>query len=239
MKARKNKGRMELTVPHERGEITFAYPEFGPGTYFDIGEEITKRGLARPTIAQTISLIYDAWQTPEKPFCERVIGLTNHDRNLLGFNEIRYVRDKGAYIIDLPEFEENEGMLLDTGILEDRIKQGDTRIRFVPFGYRTNYQTIPQLRRNLFIIKLAGKEGVKKLVEIGKMYRRKPLVWASDLGSMRENEKERIAAFGISGGGEGIHRVTSYFNEEPSVGMNIGSIHPENEGYAFGVVKRK
>ena len=46
-------GRTLLTVDHNGEELTFAHPHYGLGTYFQVGDQIQKAGLCRPTMAQT------------------------------------------------------------------------------------------------------------------------------------------------------------------------------------------
>ena len=63
-----------MKVPHEGGELSFQYPSF-KGTYGNVAEQIDKAGLKRPNSAETASLVYDAWKTPEEKYSSEIIQI--------------------------------------------------------------------------------------------------------------------------------------------------------------------
>ena len=67
-------GKTYLTVPHEKGEVTFQHPAFR-GNYAKITEAIKKAGLKLPSSAETASLIYDAFQNPKGEYEAQIIDI--------------------------------------------------------------------------------------------------------------------------------------------------------------------
>ena len=59
------KGMTKLVVPHQKGEISFAYPSVGPETYQDVGALILKRGQQVPVGDYAASLVHAAYCVPE------------------------------------------------------------------------------------------------------------------------------------------------------------------------------
>lgn len=65
----------ELYAKHEGKDLTFIYPAKGPGTFAQVGEQIDSDRLIRPTMAQTASLAYSAWQNPKDKYSAEVIDI--------------------------------------------------------------------------------------------------------------------------------------------------------------------
>ena len=55
------RGRVEMRVPQEQGEITYIYPANGPGNYQTVGKDILEKGLAVPTGDYTAPLLHAAY----------------------------------------------------------------------------------------------------------------------------------------------------------------------------------
>jgi hypothetical protein len=158
--------RVKLTVPHEGEEITFRYPPISRKTYCDIARGIEEEDLAKPTMAQITSLIYNAWQNPNEEYCKKVIDFLGYAYNILTFSGIRYVPNEGAYIQDLPEFLNYNIVIPDKESLIKKLEEKDSFVRFVPFGYKIADMSSKELENNPFIIGLAGEQGAKKLGQI-------------------------------------------------------------------------
>lgn len=199
---RAKEGRTELYAEHEGKDITFIYPAKGPGTFAQVGEQIDSDGLIRPTMAQTASLAYAAWQNPKDKYSSEVIDVIKN-KWLWAFNGILYVPNKGAYIQDDPKTE-NGRVSMNLSELEKMLKEGDPRVRFVPFGYKTEKQTALELGKNRFVQALAEKEGAEKLAEVANRYKKQPYVWS--FNNVNE-ETQRVAALGslwVLGGWLGV-----------------------------------
>ncbi|MDP1729032.1 MAG: hypothetical protein Q8L27_02405 [archaeon] len=160
------RGRTELTIPHEKGEITFVSPARGPGNYLIVQEKIEEAGLIMPTFAQLVSLVYTASQNRGELEFQDVLDKFNR-KILVTSTGSHYLDYKGVYIRDNFSFREN-GELERVSQLQKMIKNKDKRVRFVPFGFEIGEQSPSRLVRNPYVIGLAGKEGAKKLVEISK-----------------------------------------------------------------------
>ena len=212
-------GRIELSAQHLDGEVTFIYPFAGPNTFAKVGEQINSQNLIRPTMAQTASLVYSAWQNPEEKYSAEIIKVLK-SRWLWAFNGLLYT-SKGVYIQDLPKTE-NGRVSLSLSELEKKLKQGDPSVRFVPNGYKTGEQSSSDLAKNPFVIDLAGKEGAEKLAEVSDKYKNKPYVYA--LTNVKGQES-RVAALGGSWGFGGLDVVGGF--------GDFGS------GHALGVSRSK
>jgi len=134
--------RITITVPHQSREITFVAPSYGPGTYNEVGEQIDKAGLLRPTFAETVSLVHSAVQNRDNKYTAKIIKIYRH-HVFWGFNDL--------------EKRHNEGVLIS----------GRNRNICVPFGYKKSEHALEKLVKNPFVLALAeGKEGAEKLAEI-------------------------------------------------------------------------
>ncbi len=60
------RGRTEIEVPHPGDSISFVSPAYGPGTYANVGSQIESAGLVTPTMAETASLVYQAFKMVQK-----------------------------------------------------------------------------------------------------------------------------------------------------------------------------
>jgi len=167
--------RHKLTVNHNGKDLTFLYPVYGPDTYANVGKKIEKDGLSRPTMAETASLVHAVFNSDD--------GYNNEIKKLMKqgwlwtFTGILYVPNKGAFIQDNPEIRDGVPFM-DKDDLEEKIKSGDSSVRYVKFGYKTGRMTPKELEKNEFVIGLAGKEGAKKLAEVACKNRENPYLWS-------------------------------------------------------------
>ena len=212
-------GRTYLDANSNKGKISFVSPAFGPSTYAKVGQEITDAGLERPTMEQTASLAYDAWQNPDEKYSKDIIGKMRTNW-LWGFNGLLYVPKEGVYIQDRPEVQ-NGRVVMDQTDLVKKMESGDESVRFVHFGFKRESQSSLELSKNPFIQALAGEEGADKLAQVSENYKIKPFVWAlynvdnptirvASLGSNRDLDGDRLRVRGYDWG-------------------------DDNDGYAFGV----
>lgn len=174
---RVKEGRTLLTTDHNGEELTFAHPHYGPGTYAQVGEQIQKEGLARPTMAQTVSLVHTAFNSDDK--YSKEIKDIMRNKWLWAYTGILYVPNKGAYIQDDPQIK-NAMPYMDQNELERKLYSNDPTVRFVPFGYKTGEMTPIQMAKNPFVIVQAGQEGAQKLSEVADKFKRKPYLYSFD-----------------------------------------------------------
>jgi len=173
------KGRIEIDVPHNEDKLTFIYPAKGPGTYTQVAEAIDQEGLARPTLAETASILYpgfcdeNAMKEPEFASIRQLMK----DNWLWAFTGILYVPNEGAYIQENPEIR-NRMPLMDKSELVRKLEESDPSVRHVPFGYQIKKMSPVELSKNPFIIGLAGEEGADKLAQIADKHKRKSYLWS-------------------------------------------------------------
>ena len=167
-------GRTILTVPHLGKDLIFAYPIKGPGTYQEVAEQIdndkTPSQLYKPTTAETISLIYAAFQDKDNKYSQEILKILK-DRYFWCFTKNLWT-SKGVYVVD-----DKDGSKLNSKDLEKRLDQNDKSVRFVPNGFKLGEQTPKELEANPYVIAHAGEEGVQKLAEIASEFERKPFVY--------------------------------------------------------------
>tara|TARA_Y100000310_G_scaffold339280_1_gene431512 strand:- start:19860 stop:20570 length:711 start_codon:yes stop_codon:yes gene_type:complete len=210
-------GRTKLHSTHNGERLTFVHPEYGPNTYANVGQQIQEAGLRKPTMAETASLVYDAFNSDDK--YSKGIRETMKNRWLWGFTGTLYVPGEGAYIQDDPET--REGMpFMDHSELVEKLEAGDPSVRHVPFGFQTGTMSTLELSRNAYIKALAGEEGAEKLAEVAERHKGKPYLW-----SFESVSRPATRVSGLNSGWDlGDHRL--------GVG---GSDRGGRDGYAFGV----
>jgi len=170
-------GKTYLDVNSKKGVVSFAAPAFGPGTYANVGSQISKAGLEQPTMAQNAELVYAAWQNPQEKYSSDIIS-TLRNNWLWGFNGLLYVPNEGIYVQDRPEIR-NGKVFIDYKDVSEKLGVKDPSVRFVAFDeFKGESQTSLELSRNRFVQALAGEEGAYKLAQVADKYNSKPYVWA-------------------------------------------------------------
>ena len=210
-------GIAKLTAPHNGGDLTFIHPPHGPSTYAEVGLAIEQDNLKRPTMAETVSLVHaafnsdDRYSTDIKDFMKA---------GLWAFTGVLYVPNEGAFIQDDPEIK--DGMpFMNKLDLEEKLRAGDTSVRFVPYGYKVGEMSPSQLGRNPYVVGLAGEEGAENLARIADNYSNKPYLW------MFKREDGDVARVSTRTFGGGIVH-----------GLGVSSIYGDTRDYfAFGVEK--
>jgi hypothetical protein len=178
--------RTELTVPHSDSELSFICPPIG-GHYIRVGNKIDRKGLYKPTAAETVSLVYEAYQKREREFWKvreilkdnmswlKLLSLLLPSPFSKGycwlwmFTGNLYVPNEGVYIQDNPPVIDKEIHMKKEELVE-KLESGDRSVRFVPFGFKIEEQTPSELEKNPYIVGLVGEEGAEKLAEIVEKY---------------------------------------------------------------------
>ena len=188
-------GKTYLTVPHAGGELSFQYPAF-KGTYGNIAEQIDEAGLKRPNSPKTASLVYDAWQNKEGKYESEIISILKINW-LWEFTGNLYLPKRegeefhNGVIIEYNPKIENRKLIMDKNSLVKRLKENDSQVKFVPFGYKIGKQSSLELSKNLYIQARYGKEGAEKIAEVASKYTNKPYIWSF---KSVDEEKVRMSA---------------------------------------------
>lgn len=201
------RGRTELVVPHESGELAFVHPPQGPNNYSTVGKEILARSLNVPTGYQTASLLKGAYDSQEPEFKEvqrimREGWFWVFNRNLWTPKGV-YVAHDGQAIGLSQELAHQE---LAQNDLEEMLGNGtelngirfsqDGNVRFAPReSYRLGEHTPESLASDGFVVASYGNGGAKSLAEVASKFRGKPFTYGIDL---KEGEESltRVSALG-------------------------------------------
>ena len=173
------RGRTEIWVPHNGKEIAFVFQEFGPDTYANVGTAIEQAKLAKPSAAETASLLDRAYDNKDHNYASQEFSHIRKRMNsnwLWAFTGTLWTPE-GAYIQDDPKT--REGMpFMDQSELVKKLESKDPSVRFVPYGFKTGIMSFFGLAKNPYIIGLAGEEGADKLARVANTFRRRPCFYA-------------------------------------------------------------
>ena len=221
-------GKSYLTeIPHEGRELSFQYPSF-KGTYGNVANEIDKAGLKRPNSSETASLVYDTWKNPKEKYSQEIIKILK-DNWFWEFTGNLYLPkssdeiNNGVILETNPKIK-NGRLLMNKNSLVQRLKENDSLVKFVPFGFKTGAQTPKELEENKYIIERYGKEGAEKIAEVASKYKNNPYIWSFNSDSVNE-EKTRMSAL----------YSDWYFGN--GLNVNGDSWDGDGNGHAFGVEK--
>ena len=213
-------GRTKLHSSHNGERLTFLHPPFGPNNYAVVGQKIEQAGLRRPPMAETASLVYNAFNSDDK-YSQEIKDIMERGC-LWAFTGILYVPGEGAYIQNDPRIREG-APFMDKSELVKILESEDPSVKFVPFGYKTGMMTPEELARHELVIKMAEEEGAEKLAEVAGKHRDNPFLFG---GENITQPTTRISAL-YSYNGEGGHRLCV-----------VGDVHGfTKNGYAFGIQK--
>jgi len=218
-KLKVKEGRTELTVEHDKKDLTFIHPYLGPNTYANVQNSIKEAKLEAPTMAQTASLVHAAFNSDDKYSNEIKEKLKTNF--LWGFTGILYVPQEGAYIQDTPEIK-NGMPYINKSKLVKKLEQNDSSVRFVQFGFKTESMKPSELAKNKFIQALATEEGAEKLAEIADKFDKDPYLWSF---KSVDTLTTRVSALGSNwGSGRGLDVD--------------GDVHGYRGGFAFGYAQK-
>ncbi len=200
---RVEEGRTKLTVLHNGEDLTFIHPYFGPGSYAEVGNlvegpEDKRTGLHKPTLAQTASLVNTAFNSDDR-YSQEIKELMKKGW-LWGFTGVLYVPKEGAYFEDNPKVKDGKPYLERSDLIK-KLEKKDPSVRFTPFGFKLGEMTPKELRKNQFIIGLAGEEGADKLAEVAGKHRLNPVVYGFD---SVQNIETRVSALDSGRNADGL-----------------------------------
>lgn len=222
-----------LTVPHEKGEISFQYPAFY-GTDAGVINQIDREGLKRPNSSEIVSLIYDAWKNKEDKYSQEIIKILRYYCLLEGTGELYLPKSKGkeihnGVILDLDpknlKFSEEGKLIMDKNSLIKRLQSNDPLVKFVPDGYKTGPQNLSEFKKNPYIIARYGEEDAEKIAEIASEYKGNPALSSS---AHRKNRVSLSSAIYDFRGDLGVNNPEAlcigyidWFNKERCYGFGI------------------
>lgn len=215
-------GTTYLDAQSKKGKISFVAPAFGYGTYVNVGNQIDKAGLEKPTMEQTAHLVHGALQNPKEKYSADIIKKLR-DSRIFGFNGLLYYPNEGIYIQDRPEIK-NGRVIMDKNDLVQKLETNDPSVRFVPFGtFKRGTQSSLEIAKNPFVQALAEEEGADRIAQSADNYKLNPFV-----GTLESVSEPTIKVAGLDSyrsiGGVRLHVDGNYWNDG-------------NYGYAFGVSK--
>ncbi|MEK6844742.1 MAG: hypothetical protein AABX44_00645 [Nanoarchaeota archaeon] len=220
-------GKTYLTVPHERGELTFEYPAF-QGTYLQVAEKIDKAGAKRPGSAETASLVYDSWKNPKEKYSSEIIKILKNNW-ILEFTGNLYLPKSNeeinnGVILEYNPKITNGKLIMNKNSLIKRLKENDHLVKFVPFGYKINEQNLIEFQKNPYITARYGKEGAEKITEVASKHKSEPYLYSFNFVN---EEKIRMSA--LDNDWNFANRLDVYGNYW----------YDGDLGHAFGYVKKK
>ena len=220
----------KLWIPHDSGEIAFAFPAFGPDTYKSAGQDILSKNLKVPTGDCTPSLLYSAYCSDalNEPEFEKVRNIMRSNW-LWVFNK-NFWTEKGVYVIQ-DKNAIGRIQLLNVSDLEKALKDGketngirfskERNLRFAPKGsYNLKDNTPESFAKDGFIIASCGKDGAEKLGEVSTKFKNKPYI---DGLEVQEGQEPEL-------------RVSAVYEDGDRLRF-VGSVWDDYEGscHAFGV----
>ena len=152
------------------------HPAYGPGTYADVKSAIEQDKLKGPTMAETVSLVYSAFDSSTNRYSTEIKEIMAKEL-LWAFTGTLYVPNKGAYIQDDPEIKNGMPFMEESGLIK-KLEARDSSVRFVRFGYQVGEMSPLQLAKNPYVIAFAGEEGAEKLAEVSDKYKYKSFLWS-------------------------------------------------------------
>jgi hypothetical protein len=224
-------GRTELYVPGEKGTDIFIHPAVGPDTYAEVGREIIKQKLKRPTFSQTSALVYKAFQQlKEKPkdvYALEIKGKMRTGR-FWGFTHLLWTSE-GVYGYDDPEDvvrgEKYLRARLGGNEINDVVYSEDETVRYASRNskfFRLGEQRPSNLENNA-VVRVMGKESSgAQLTFVAAQYNLNPFVFGVELSKGQRSEQ------GVSALGRGWYVGDRLY----VIGNTYGS---GRIGYAFGL----
>ena len=199
-------GKTYLTgIPHNGSTISFQHPAFR-GTYGSVAGQIDKEGLQRPTSPETASLVYDAFQNPKGEYESEIVNILRNNW-FWEFTGNLYLPksddevNNGVIIEQNPQIVKGK-LSMDKQSLVKRLQDGDQSVKFVPFGFKIDEQSVFYLMKNPYIIAKYGEEGAEKIAEVASKYQRISRLWSFNYV---DTETPRLSALGGLVVGGGLH----------------------------------
>ncbi|GEM_PF-6644481 len=210
--------------------VVIAHPFYGPANAKSLRDAIRADGLRESDGAAAAEFLATAYSNPNEPEFEDATGVMR-ERYFRVFEGHNYDGDsENLFVVspELIEFDEKSNLVIpDARGLERRIKDGDSRIRALPFSKlyagASRLSSPEEIRRiTPYLNAVYGEEGAENLISVADRTRDKLIqTWFPDMPSAGE-QKLRLAALDGSLDGGRLFVGGSYWNDD-------------RNGFAFGV----
>ena len=207
--------RTEIYVPHLNESLAFSWPMEGPNHFKDVMCAIDLDKRLRPTTSKTFSLIDLALQNLDEKHCKDIISKF---RNNYFWTSTENLWTPGEVIV----YDNIDGkMPSDRESLIKRCKDGDKAIRIVPYGFKTEKQSIDEFLKNPYVIAQIGDKNMLDVVKRVAEGINKPYIWV-----LNKPQRDMRRYFALDSGGEdfGLRMIGDHGGRS-------------NHGYASGVHK--
>ena len=214
--------KVEIYVPHldeilafDLHSLYFVYNEMGKGSYKNVMDEISDRGLLRPTTAQNFSLLNVALQNKNEKFCKHILKRFNSQHV---WSSTEHLWGKEEVVV----YDNVDGKMPPARkSLIELHKRGDKAVRVVPHGFEIYSQTVDEFVNNPYILAQVGDERMKEIVrQVAKgISRYNPMILELEL-----NEPGKKTYTSLDFGKRVVGLTVDYCGEDGDSG-----------GYAFGV----
>lgn len=188
-------GRTEIYAPHLNEVLAFALPMAGPGYFNNVMAFIDQEKLARPTTAQTLSLVDLALKNKDDEHCKDI--LSKFRSNYFWTATENLWTPDGVIVYDNVDGK----MPTDKATLLKRHKDGDKAVRVVPYGFKTESQSVDELMVNPYVIAQVGDKDMIEVVQrvASGVSSRKPYVWALNKPSSDDHRYTALDSYGDVG----------------------------------------
>jgi len=218
----------EVIISHEGKDLVFMPQIELLGTYIGVEEQIKEQRLIAPTFAETISLIYFAFENQHEEWANQILE-PFRKKWFWAYTGTLFVPYKGVYVQDNPQII-NGKVIMNKSELVKKLKSEksktiegvifskDGSVRFVPIGYKIGKHTADDLARNTLLLGLAGEKGRERAVKIAQYFDSKP----PQIYSFKDVDEEKTRVCAIGAGCSG--------------GLDIGANdeYDKGEAFAFG-----
>jgi len=160
----------EIVIAEESNITIYNYPLFGPNDYQMIMQQIGAGRLLRPTSGQLISLLDVVLQNEDDSWCQNIIDKFKNEY-LWTCTEHITLPNEGIIIYD-----NINGMNPDTDLRKRCVT--DNNFRFVPFGFKTEYQGLDDYLNNPYVIKHFGENHMGAVERVARRLKSNPYVSA-------------------------------------------------------------
>jgi len=209
--------RTEIYAPYLNEVLAFALPMVGPSYFNKVMTAIDQEKLARPTTAQTLSLVDLALKNKDDEHCQ---DLLSKFRNNYFWTATENLWTPEEVIV----YDNVDGkMPTDRKSLLKRHKDGDKAVRVVPYGFKTEAQSVDELMVNPYVIAQIGDKEMIEVVQrvASEVSSRKPYVLALNKPSSDD------------------HRYTALYSDciDGWLFLDGYCVVADRDGYASGIVK--
>jgi hypothetical protein len=234
----------KILVNHEGREINFIDFSY-KGNYEEVIEMIKEENLNFPNSQVMSSLIFEIfnYRKPKLYEIDILEPLINNNKlweytGNLFLPKTNTEISNGVILDNSPRFIEGK-LVMDKTSLINRIKEGDSMVKFVPFEYKSGRQYAKELEKNPYIQARYGEEGAEKIARATSLFGSLPILEIPNFV-----DTEIMAISKISNHyGFGNNRYTSIGIENrlsEEIGMGIEGLENFEKrvfdvwGYSFG-----